>query len=151
MPTAWYGGYLPGLPDICVGKWPEELGNSERWKLWIVRSPDERTALEAALDRPVPRLGQALDFSAGPDAAARRVFDDDDYVALYSPVESGWPWLTLVSVTMAPADAAHIGAARGRYTWDADEDEAAAVARLARLRASMPVVDVRMPDRRGQN
>lgn len=149
MPIAWYGGYLPGLPDLCLGRWPADFRRTglDRWKLWIVRSPGERAALEAALARPVPKKGPALDFSAGPDAAVRAPGPDDDYVALYQPVTPEWPWITLVSLTMTAAHAKQLGAARGRYTWDADETEAAAIDRMHRLRSIVPISDFRAPRR----
>lgn len=71
LPTAWYGGYVADLPDLCVGRWPPELARAtgQRWKVWVVETPLERADLLAALARPVPRKGAAVDFSSGPDAA----------------------------------------------------------------------------------
>lgn len=150
MPTVWYGGYLSGLPDLCVGRWPDEIArmHGQRWKLWIVTNAAETTRLTAALAQPVPRKGAALDFASGPDAAVHKpVRRGDDFVALYAPPAEGWPWITLVSLTLPPAAAAELGAARGRYTWDADDTESAALDRVARLRAMTPGAPVHVPDR----
>ena len=62
LPTTWYGGFLKGLPDLCVGKLPAAFGRSSAnpWKIWIVENPEERAALIDALARPVPMRGNAV-------------------------------------------------------------------------------------------
>lgn len=139
LPTVWYGGFLPGLPDLLFGQY------SGFRKLWIVRSHGERRALLAALDRSAIVSNGALNFRDGPDRAVSAPTSDDDYIALYAPPEDGWPWITLVSATMTPAAAKAIGAARGRYAWDADDAEAAAIDRVARLGVRYPGAEVRTP------
>ncbi|MEW5423960.1 hypothetical protein [Amorphus sp. 3PC139-8] len=149
MPTVWYGGFLLGLPDLCVGQWPQEIARAhgQAWKVWIVTNATETQRLTHALSKPVPRKGPALDFASGPDAAIRKpIRHAEDFVALYAPPAQAWPWITLVSLTMSPQAAAELGAARGRYTWDADDSENAALDRVARLRARLPNAPVHVPD-----
>ncbi|MCF4130058.1 hypothetical protein [Methylobacterium sp. SyP6R] len=129
MPIVWYGGFLPGLPDLCVGRWPPGISVETPWKLWAVETAAEREALLAALARPVPRRGGALDFAAGPDAAVRRQSSGDTVLALYEPPAPGWPWITLGR--WPPEIGREVGAHRDIYTWDADLTEAAALDRIA--------------------
>ncbi|KMO27210.1 hypothetical protein VQ02_33600 [Methylobacterium variabile] len=129
MPIVWYKGYLPGLPDLCLGRWPADIATETPWKLWAVESAKERDALLAALARPVPRKGGALDFSAGPDAAVSRPGTGDPVLALYEPPAPGWPWITL---GRWPREIGRqVEAHREVYTWDPDMTEAAAHDRIA--------------------
>lgn len=143
MPITCYPGFLPGLPDLVVGRWPPEIPRTgpDRWKAWFVETPSEREALDTALARPVPRASGALNFRDGPDAATSSTSVGDIFIALYLPPEAGWPWLTVVSTPGNP------DGARQRYTWDADMTESAALDRVARLRAMAPSAPVRIPDR----
>lgn len=129
MPIVWYTGFRPGLPHLCVGRWPPGITVATPWKLWAVENPGEREALLAALARPVPRRDGALDFLSGPDAAVSRPGSGETVVALYEPAASGWPWITL---GRWPREIGRqYGAYRDVYTWDADLTEAAAHERIA--------------------
>lgn len=125
LPITCYPGYTPGLPDIWLGR------------------------LLAALARPVPRDGAALNFRAGPDAATAQPSRlAQGFIGLYIPPEAGWPWLTVVGLAHAPAgEAAALGLARGAYAFEAFDAEPAALDHLARLGAMMPGCPVVMPDR----
>lgn len=138
LPTKWYGGVLPGLPDLCVGKLPPAFGKS--WKVWYVETPAENIALHEALSKPVPLRGNSVDFASGPDAVVSKVDPTKHYgetvVALYAPEGSdvGWPWITvcrLPSVTAAGPLSRELG--RGVYSYDIDMSETAAMKRLERM------------------
>lgn len=129
MPIVWYGGFQPGLPDLCVGRWPPGVAAATPWKLWAVETPAEREALLAALARPVPLRGGALDFASGPDAAVSRPGIGNQVLALYEPPAPGWPWITLGR--WPPEIGRQVDAHRDVYTWDADLTEAAAHERIA--------------------
>ena len=44
-----------------------------------------------------------------------------------------------------------LGAARGRYTWDADDKEDRAMSRIARLAKIVPITSIRVPDPTGRH
>ena len=153
LPTVCYPGYMPGLPDIWLGRWPAVFrrSGSARFKPWYVETPAERAALLAALARAVPRIGAALDFRSGPDAAtARPSALARGFIGLYIPPDAGWPWLTVVGIAHAPVhEATALELGRGAYAIEAFEAEAPALDHLARLRAMMPDATVILPDRSG--
>ena len=129
MQTVIYVAHRRGIPDVVMGRWPPEIGHAARYKTWICETPGELDAVMAALARPIPRRGSALDFRAGPDAAvAARARGMEPVgkivVALYPPPADAWPWLVLLCVP-TPHDAE-----RGVYTWEALESEAAALDHL---------------------
>ncbi|MGQ3672048.1 hypothetical protein ACT6QG_06595 [Xanthobacter sp. TB0136] len=147
LPTVWYPGFLRGMPDLLVGRWPDVFrrpAGNESYKVWFVCSPRERQALLDALSRPVPTKGGALDFRAGPDAAVTGAVDIDDFVGLYASPGAEWPWITVTSTTLPAGSSA--GLARGRFAWDSDETEAGTLDRIARLQAILPA-PVRVPGR----
>jgi hypothetical protein len=142
LPIKWYGGSLPGLPDLCVGKLPAAFGldGHAAWKVWYVETPEENIALRDALTRPVPLRGNFVDFASGPDVAVSKADARKDYgetvVALYAPEGSdvGWPWITvcrLPSVTAAGPLSRELG--RGVYSYDIDMGETAAMKRVERM------------------
>jgi hypothetical protein len=65
-------------------------------------------------------------------------------IALYVPPEPGWPWITIGRFT--PEIGRAVGAARGLYTTEIDDAEAAAMRRLERLALAMPGAPIRYPD-----
>ena len=145
LPTVWYGGYLDGLPDLCVGRLPAAFGRSSPWKIWIVERPEERTALLRSLALPVPPAASgAVDLRAGPDAAVNRPGSGDPFLALYVPTEDGWPWITLGRFDSEVGR--KIGLNRGVYSTETDDTERAAVERLARLKRLAPGAPVLVPD-----
>jgi hypothetical protein len=140
LPTCWYGGYLKGLPDLLVGKFPTAFGLAgiDQWKVWIVETPAERTALLDALSKPVPMRGDALDFASGSDAAVSNIDRKKHYgapvAALYQPSEQRWPWISLFrlpSVAAAGPLSPQLG--RGVYSYEIDPNEEAAQTRIARM------------------
>ncbi|KMO27209.1 hypothetical protein VQ02_33595 [Methylobacterium variabile] len=149
MPIVWYGGFLPGLPDLCVGRWPAGVAAKTPWKVWIVETPQERAALLASVAKPVAIRGGGLDFKSGPDAMVSGPIRGDSVIALYLPPEPGWPWFTVGR--WPPEVALGIGAQREAYTWEADATEAAALDRIARMRSQMPHMPVVVPDRKQAN
>lgn len=160
LPTVWYPGYLKNMPDLLVGKLPDEFQRTEtdRWKIWIVENNKERKALLTALDKPVPMRGDAVDFRSGPDAPVSKVDRSRSYgrmmTGLYPPpVDAGacWPWITMVrfpSVAMAGPMSAEL--ARGVYAFDVDMSEEAALARTALMFAMAGnSAEIRLPDGKG--
>lgn len=160
LPTSWYGGFLDGLPDLCVGRLPAAFGcaGTDEWKVWIVETPAERAALTDALSRPVPICGGVVDFASGPDAAVSKIDRNKHYgapvAALYVPMEPGWPWITLFrlpSVAAAGPLAPELG--RGVYSYEVDSTEAAACERLAFMQTMTLMAGVRpeivIPNHRG--
>lgn len=138
MPTALYVGHRPGLPDVILGRWPADVRAAGAYKTWICETPAELAAVQAALARPVPRRGPALDFRAGPDRAVTSQAEGMEprgsiCVALYPPPEEGWPWLVLLCVPYIQPDTE-----RGRYTWEAMPTEAAALDHLAKMARMLP-------------
>lgn len=134
LPTVWYGGYLPDMPDLCVGRLPIEMSSARPspWKIWIVESPRERKHLLRALEKPIARRGGAIDFRAELDAAVSAPGRGDPFLGLYPPLEPGWPWITIGR--WPPTVGAVIGGmARGVYSTETDNDEEAAHRRAARL------------------
>jgi hypothetical protein len=145
LPTRWYGGSMPGLPDLCVGKLPAVFGRvgAEAWKVWFVETPSENVALREALSKPTPLQGDTVDFKSGPDA----VFDTSDMkhygdpvVALYPPNEKdqGWPWISVFRLSSA-MDAGPIpnGFGRGVYAYEIHNNEASAMAHITRMHTSV--------------
>ncbi|NKQ73425.1 hypothetical protein C3Y89_24290 [Rhizobium sp. UPM1132] len=159
LPTVWYPGYLEGMPDLLVGKLPDEFQRTatDRWKIWIVENQNERKALLDALDKPAPMRGNAVDFMSGPDAAVSKVDRSRHYGkmmgGLYpAPGDAGpgWPWITMIrfpSVAIAGPMAPELG--RGVYAIDVDLDERAATTRTARMFAlAGDAMEIRFPDRK---
>ena len=144
LPCIWYGGYTPALPDLCVGRLPEPFRrvHPDPCKIWIVEIPAERQALLDALARPVPRAGNAINFSAGPDRATPTSRARGQFLALYLPPSEGWPWVVIVAVDGAPAA---MSLNRGRYAYETFQFEAAALAHMARLRAMVPNAPLHTP------
>jgi hypothetical protein len=137
MKTAIYVAYMPGLPDIIVGRMPADLAGTHRspWKTWICETSKEKNKVLSLLAKPCPITNGALDFIRGPDGALSRPASGMTFggrnsvsVALYEPPESGWPWIILTSVPCKVP-----GLARGRYGWDAFSTEAEAMAFAKRL------------------
>lgn len=136
LPVVVYPGFRPGMPDIWLGRLPEQIvritGNP--FKSWIVENHKEREILDRKLSEPMPVLpsGQ-LDFISGPDAAVRKkgqgLSASDFVIALYSPPEPGWPFFLLVSM---PAH--EEGFERGCYAWETFDSEGEAMAHGAVLR-----------------
>lgn len=159
LPTTWYGGFLQGLPDLCVGKLPaafEQTGLGD-WKVWIVETAAERAALTDALSKPVPLRAGAVDFASGPDATVCGIDTLRNYeqpmVALYMPPDPGWPWITLFrlpSVAAAGAFSSELG--RGIYSYEVDSTEKAAIERVAHMQAMTITAgltaEIVTPDRR---
>lgn len=141
LPVEWYGAYLEGLPDLCVGRWPPEAGRTgaAAWKLWVCESPQEQIALRAALRKPVPISGGALDFRSGPDRAVSAPGRLGPFVALYAPMDDRWPWITLV----ASPGAADLH--RACYAYDIDMTESAALDRIARMRTRTLGATIHVP------
>ena len=142
LPIKWYGGVIPGLPDLCVGKLPAAFGKFgvEAWKVWYVETPAENIALHEALSKPVPLRGNSVDFASGPDAVVSKADPTKHYgesiVTLYAPDETdnGWPWITvfrLPSVAAAGPMSHQLG--RGVYAYEIDMSEEAAMTRFSRM------------------
>lgn len=142
LPVKWYAGFLPGLPDLCVGRMPAVLGLSgpQAWKVWYVETPEKNRALREALAKPIPLRDGGLDFERGPDATTSKVNRNKDYgepvVALYAPNadDKGWPWFTvfrLSSVKAAGPHACELG--RGVYSYEIDMSEQDAMQRIAQM------------------
>ena len=128
MPIVTYPGYMESLPDIVLGKWPAAL--KDGYKSWIAKTAAELLAVHAALDKPAPRQGRALDFRSGPDAAVARPCRGNPFAALYAPPTDGWPCL---AVFRWPRKVGReIGAAREVYTWDAFATQSEAIDLLSR-------------------
>lgn len=146
LPTIWYPGYRPDLPDICVGRWPADFRRSpgpDTYKLWYVETPDERQALLDALARPVPIQGRALDFASGPDRACSHQSRLRPFVALYAPPEADWPWMVVTLINGAPAS---MGLGRGGYAYEVFADQAQALGHMALLRSYTPDAPVMTPE-----
>jgi len=119
MPPVLYVGFRDGLPDVLLARWPAELRQPHPFKSWICETPEELAAVRECLACPVPRGPRGeLDFAAGPDGAlgpARGAEPREEaVVALYGPPAPSWPWLVLVSSSVATPKAE-----RGRYAWEA--------------------------------
>lgn len=148
LPVTIYPGFLHDLPDLVVGRLPAEMvapGRAEgSLKIWIVETPHEMRGLQAALDRPVPRRGLAVDFASGPDEVTRGASRYTQPVAaLYVPPEPGWPWLALFRW---PAEiGGQIGAGRGVYTWEPYGSQDQALNALARVARTLGVGTVLTP------
>lgn len=144
MPTIVYPGYIPGLPDLVVGRWPSAFERSVPIKVWIVCTSQEMLDLLSAVNKPVPMRGDALDFSSGPDAIVSSPVKCDNFCALYVPPALGWPWITLTSLDM-PKSVAR-GFVRNRFAWDVDDTEADAMRRITHLGTLSPnMSDIRFP------
>lgn len=141
LPTVWYGGYLPDMPDLCVGRLPPEMraGRASPWKIWIVESPRERKLLLRALEKPVALRAGAIDFRAELDAATGAPGRGDAFLGLYAPPAPDWPWIT-IGRWPPQIGAAMGGLARGVYSTETDDSEAAALDRLSRLGAMVSAV-----------
>lgn len=134
MPTVIYTGYRPGLPDIVAGRWPPETGRTG-YKTWICETVAELAEVRRRLDMPCPITGGALDFRRGPDAAlstpARGIEPADRITAaLYPPPDPSWPWLVLLCIP-----AVDPGIERGRYAWEAFDEQDQALSHLTKLAA----------------
>lgn len=142
LPLQKYRGYLPGLPDLYVGRLPEYIVGPRvyPWKIWFIETPEEADALEKSLDKPILMRRRFLDFKSGPDATCSRPNLQKDYgpftIALYAPDEAdtGWPWITVTrfpTVKMAGDMAHELG--RGVYGYDIDMDEITAIKRVEEM------------------
>lgn len=132
LPVVIYPGFRLGLPDIVLGKLPEQLKEmaGTPYKSWIIENPKEAAILERKLSEPLPVTAEGhLDFISGPDAAVRKKSarpivsgPADVPMMLYSPPEEGWPYLLLICWPMHNDDIE-----RGRYTWEPFEDADSAI------------------------
>lgn len=130
-------GRLPEPVSIAVGR---------AFKGWIVESADERRALLAALDRPIPQPEPGrLNFKAGPDATCGAPSRGSPFLAWYAPEMTGWPHIILSAWPEDPARRPRIQ--RDRYIWQTFAEEDAAGAELDRLRPLLPGAPV-FPARR---
>ena len=132
MPPVLYVGYMDGLPEILLARWPAVLRQPDTFKTWICETPDELAQVQSRLDQPVPITGGRMDFTKGPDGAlgpARGAKPRGRLMIVrYPPPEPGWPWLVLVSL-----DAPQPGFARDRYAWEAFDSELEALAYMTML------------------
>lgn len=121
-PSAWYPGFLPGLPDLLVLSLPRPLRNrggspvNAAHKLLFVENEEERRMVEDALDKPIPVRGNVVDFRNSIDRAharpsAMRVSRDAG-ILHYAPPVPGFPWWV---VTAMPFNMPGMGLARDRY------------------------------------
>lgn len=124
MRVVCYERFCASVPDILVGQWPASFdrGREQPWKLWIADTDAERQALDHTLGKPVPFSKGWPDFRAGPDFVNSGPSRGIAFVALYPPLVSGLPWITLRSMPGSPIGYRH------RYVWACDETLADAAA-----------------------
>ncbi|MEP3668993.1 MAG: hypothetical protein ABJN42_19895 [Roseibium sp.] len=139
LPTLLYPGFRPGMPDIVLGKLPDELAvmSGKTYKSWILENPKESELLKARLAEPLPiRPDGRLDFIAGPDSAVRKkgqgMSRTDSVIAIYSPPEEGWPLIVMASVPFE-----HPELERSKYAWETFDTDEAAVAHAQELIQAM--------------
>ncbi|MFG6080477.1 hypothetical protein ACEUZ9_001081 [Paracoccus litorisediminis] len=121
LPIAVYPGYRPGLPDIWLGRLPEDIAaaSGQNFKSWIIENPKETVLLEKALSEPMHLVdGWQLDFISGPDRAVRKKghgpgMGRDFMIMSYSPPAEGWPWFLLTWSPIFDSDLE-----RGCYAWE---------------------------------
>lgn len=135
MEVVVYPGFRPGMPDIWLGRLPQDLADAsgQRYKSWIIENHKESAILEKALSEPLPVVdGWKLDFISGPDRAVRKKGKGpgqpaDFLIASYSPPREGWPYFLLTWTNMHDPDLE-----RGCYAWEVhdtvEESEAHGVA-----------------------
>lgn len=96
LETAWYPSGCDALPDLLIGRWPEDLGLDFPYHTWVVETPRERKQLIRSLQKPVPLRAGAMDFRRGPDSfvsGASRLSPSSPNYCVYPPALKGWPWL----------------------------------------------------------
>lgn len=139
LPTATYEAFHPALPQMVLGRLPEpvSIAVGRAYKGWIVETPQERDALEAAFERPIPQPEPGrLNFKSGPDAACSSPSQGAPFVALYEPPSAGWPFLVLSAWPEDRERRTRIQ--RDRYIWETFPTAAAAQAELDRLSPLLP-------------
>lgn len=145
MPSVWYPGYLPRMPDLLVFKFLPEMrrsgheGLNATYKVIFVETVGDRRAVEDALDKPVTVQGRAIDFRPTIDRTnARRssLPSGDSGLLLHVPPEEGWPYFV---VSVLPWNKSGMGFARDRYGWDAFGTEDEALGHMTRLHMRKPI------------
>lgn len=99
MDTAWYRSNICILPDVLIGRWPDDIAAPFRYHTWVVETSLEEQNLERLLKQPVPSCGHVLDVENGPDSAVSKTSKYSPAVpiyCLYAPADDGWPWLVNV-------------------------------------------------------
>lgn len=148
LPTVTYEALDPALPEMVLGRLPEPVSISvgRAYKGWILETREERAALEAAFDRPIPQPEPGrLHFKSGPDAACSTPSRGEPFVALYEPPAEGWPFLVLSAWPEDRERRTRIQ--RDRYVWETFPQRDTARAELERVTALLPGAKVFM--RRG--
>jgi len=121
LPVMIYPGYAPDLPDLVVGILPTVMVPPGRpggnIKVWIVESPEENDALQAALDRPISLRNGYLDFKESLDCHVNASSRYARNIAMvYVPPFDDWPWIVLFR--WPEAIGRDVQAQRGRYTYE---------------------------------
>lgn len=139
LPTLTYPAFHPAVPEMVLGRLPEpvSIAVGRAYKGWIIETSAERSALEAALERPIPQPEPGrLNFKSGPDAACSSPSRGESFVALYGPAAGGWPFLVLSAWPEDRERRTRIQ--RDRYIWETFAQREAAQAELERLAALLP-------------